>query len=326
MKSLVKISSIALISVIFNFAYANNNSLAKSLKKLNGKIIEYVSDGNGFNTKTIFYEGQNEVVAFDAQFTTQYAKKAIKHLRKFTNKPISWLVITHPNPDKFNGASVFKKEGAKILSSELTKKNMPQVHAYKKYYFVKVAKMFPNKSYPKMPTIDETFENEFTIKLKDGESIILREYGRPAVSLNQTVATLPNNLGIVVGDLIHHNAHAWLEGGINESKATPTISEWIELLKIVQNDHSENINVYGGRGEVSQIRVAIPAQIKYLKKSEIIVENYIRKLGNKKNELISDKANEHYTNITQIFKKEFPNYNLPYMIQYGVYGLVNSKF
>ncbi len=73
-----------------------------------GRIIEFKSGAEGFDTRTFFYEGQSEVIAFDAQFTPALAKQSIEHLRKYTNKPIAWLVITHPNPDKFNGVSVFK--------------------------------------------------------------------------------------------------------------------------------------------------------------------------------------------------------------------------
>ena len=83
---------------------------------------------------------------------------------------------------------------------------MAHVHAYKKYYFVNLAKMFTEKNYPKMPIIEEVFEDELTIRLKGGESIELKEYGRSGISLNQTIAALPNNKGLVVGDLIHHKS------------------------------------------------------------------------------------------------------------------------
>lgn len=325
MKNLLKISTITLMSTAFSLTSCASSDLSRNSIKTTGKVIEYVSDGTGFNTKTVFYEGKDEVVAFDAQFTKKHAEDAIKHLRKFTNKPISWLVITHPNPDKFNGASAFKNEGAKIISSQLTKNNMTQVHAYKKYYFVNIAKMFTGENYPKMPMIDEVFRDELTISLKGGESIELKEYGRPGISLNQTIAVLPNNKGLVVGDLIHHNAHAWLEGGINNSVATPTINEWIELLEEIQNDYKGNTSIYGGRGEVVPLELAIPKQINYLRKSEMIVDTYIQSLGENIQELKSDKANNHYAKITEAFEKEFPNYKLSYMIQYGIYGLVNSK-
>ncbi len=52
---------------------------------------------------------------------------------------------------------------------------------------------------------------------------------------------------------------------------------------------------------------------------------YISSLGKKKQELQSDKANQHYQAIQKIFEKTFSQYQLGYKIQYGIYGLVNSK-
>jgi hypothetical protein len=52
-----------------------------------------------------------------------------------------------------------------------TKKSIPGVHSYKKYYFVNLTKMFTEESYPKEAQINETFEEELTLRLSDGESI-----------------------------------------------------------------------------------------------------------------------------------------------------------
>ena len=296
-----------------------------STSRKSGRIIEFTSDANGFNTKTIFYEAKEEVVAFDAQFTESHAKAAIEHLRKFTNKPISFLVITHPNPDKFNGASVFQKEGTKVIASKLTRENMKQVHEYKKYYFVKIAKMFTDKTYPQMPIIDEVFNDELVIRLKGGESIYLKEYGQAGVSLNQTVAEIPNTGVLIVGDLIHHNAHAWLEGGIFDGKAKPTLTEWINLLEDLKKDYKSDIQVYGGRGDAVTLDFAVNDQVAYLQKADELTTEYINSLGQAKNELETEKAEVHYNQLSEIFKSEFPNYKHEYMIQYGIYGLVNSK-
>ena len=130
-----------LTTLMLTFALSVNACAYQKVSIYNGKVIEFTSNANGFNTKTIFYEGKNEVIAFDAQFTPELARKSIEYLRKFTSKPISYLVITHPNPDKFNGASVFQNEGAKVVASRATKLAIPEVHAYKKYFFVKNSKI-----------------------------------------------------------------------------------------------------------------------------------------------------------------------------------------
>jgi glyoxylase-like metal-dependent hydrolase (beta-lactamase superfamily II) len=68
-----------------------------------GEVFAFESDAGGFNTRTWFYDDGQELVAFDAQFTPELARQAIAFARARTAHPIRTLVITHPNPDKFNG-------------------------------------------------------------------------------------------------------------------------------------------------------------------------------------------------------------------------------
>ena len=79
-------------------------------------------------------------MAFDAQFTPDPAEPAIASLRAQTDNPITYLVITHPNPDKFNGAPAFQAEGAEVIASKATADAIPGVHAYKKAGFVGIAR------------------------------------------------------------------------------------------------------------------------------------------------------------------------------------------
>lgn len=292
-----------------------------------GKLYTFKSDGQGFDTKSFFYDSGKEVVVFDAQFTGQYAQQSIDYIRKQTKSPIKYLVITHPNPDKFNGLQAFQKIGAKVIASKKTVQAMPGVHQYKKYYFVKIAKSFTDGTYPALGTVDITFDKEYTLNLSTGEDITLSELGTPGVSSNQTVAYIPSTRSYIVGDLIHHKAHAWLEGGIVNGKPLPNLKAWRGTLEALSQraEETPNAKVYGGRGDKAQIQDAISQQIAYLKKAESTVESYIQGLGERKSELSGEKAGEHYKALTQAFEKAFPEYKLSYMIQYGIYGLVNSK-
>src|SRR5215217_12524 len=128
-----------------------------------GALYTYDSGEAGFFTKTYFYDTGTEVVAFDAQFTPQLAEAAIASLREHTDNPISYLVITHPNPDKFNGAPVFQEAGAEVIASEATEAAIPGVHAYKKAGFVGMG-MFTEDTYPPQASIDETFAGTRTLE------------------------------------------------------------------------------------------------------------------------------------------------------------------
>ncbi len=286
-----------------------------------GRIIEFKSGAEGFDTRTFFYEGEKDVVAFDSQFTGELARQSIEHLRKFTSKPISWLVITHPNPDKFNGASVFKSMGARIMASNSTVQAMPEVHSYKEYFFVNIAKMFKKEDYPSLTSVDETFEGQTEIVLRGGEKIQLRELSHPGVSSTQSVAYIPSVQALIVGDLIHHRAHAWLEGGIVNGKAKPTIQKWIWALQELVTLYPAETNVFGGRGVNADLKTAASAQINYLNEARALVKSEIKAAKKMK----ESELKELYKKLTKKFQARFPEYDLAYMIEYSIYGLVQSE-
>jgi glyoxylase-like metal-dependent hydrolase (beta-lactamase superfamily II) len=291
-----------------------------------GTLYTYDSGEAGFFTKTYFYDTGSEVVAFDAQFTPQLAEAAIASLREQTDNPITSLVITHPNPDKFNGAPAFQQEGAQVIASEATEAAIPGVHEYKKAAFVGMG-MFTEETYPEQATVDETFTGTHTIELSGGKAVELSELSQPGVSSTQTVAFIPELNALIVGDLVHHKLHAWLEGGIVNGQATPTIDDWIADLQELETTFAgePEPTVYGGRGEPAPLSVAVADQIAYLQKADQIVTDYVAGLGDKTSELSSDKAGEHYAAIQAELEKAFPDYAFPDMISFSVYGLVNSK-
>lgn len=280
------------------------------------KITNFESDGNGFNTKNFFYDNGKEVVVVDTQFTPALAEQSIKFIQGQTKSPIKYVIITHPNPDKFNGMSVFQKLGAKVIASNKTAEAMPGVHAYKKYFFVNMAKMFTEETYPVLSKPDITFDKSYTLTLSNGEKIKLTETGKAAISSNQTLVSIPSEKALIVGDLVHHKAHAWLEGGIVNGNPKPEMKSWIESLKALKKDFSKDTVVFGGRGEPAKVSEAVDAQVNYLQKLDSIVSEQVKKAG---------KGQEQYDVIQGLAEKAFPDYKLGYMIKYGVYGLVNSK-
>lgn len=291
-----------------------------------GRLLIFEADANGFNTKTFFYDTGDQVVAFDTQFTPDFAKQAIAALRAQTTNPLAYAVITHPNPDKFNGIAAFQAAGAKSVASRATAAAMPGVHAYKKAFFVG-AGAFTDETYPTLGAIDQSFAGTTTLDLGSGKSVQLRELSQPGVSSTQTVAFVPEVNALIVGDLIHHRAHAWLEGGIVDGKPTPTLNGWIADLQALQDGSGGTAEptVYGGRGEAAALMAATEAQIAYLRRADQIVTDYVAGLGDRKAELNGPDANAHYTALTKAFEAAFPDYALSYMIQYGAYGLVNAK-
>ena len=294
------------------------------------RISDFESDQSGFNTKTYFYDNGREVVVFDTQFTPDLAEKAIEYIKSQTEHPIKYVVITSPNPDKFNGIEAFQKIGAKVIASDATVSSLGEVHIYKKNFFVKVAKMFTGENYPKLGRPDITFDKNYSIKLSHGETVELLELSKSAVSSNQTIAHIPRIKALVVGDLVAHKAHAWLEGGIYQGTAVPKIRNWIADLNEVKALFADkDVTVYGGRGASAKLDEAVDAEINYLEKVDSLVTDYVKDLavrGRKKKDLTDPAvASKHYAEIKNRVESLFPGYEYSYLVQYGVYGLVNSK-
>ena len=70
---------------------------------------------------------------------------------------------------------------------------------------------------------------------------------------------------------------------------------------------------------------SVKGQIDYLRRAEKVVDGYLAKLGVRQDELKTAKASSHYAALKAEFEKEFPGLGLSYLIEYGIYGLVNSK-
>ena len=86
----------------------------------------------------------------------------------------------------------------------------------------------------------------------------------------------------------------------------------------------EGATVYGGRGKTASVSVAVKAEQEYLERMEAIITQYVADLRDAKAELSGPNAATHYTAIAALAVKAFPEHALPYLIEYGVYGLANQ--
>ncbi len=289
-----------------------------------GQLGVFQSDANGFETRTYWYDDGREITVFDTQFVPQLTDAMVAAIRKSSDRPITRVVVTHPNPDKFNGLSVLHKLGATSMASKATADAMAGVDAYKRYFWVKIAKTFTAETYPAFEAVKQTFTGKSTITLASGETITLFELKNPGVSATQSVARIDATGDLIVGDLVHHGAHAWLEGGIVEGKPRPDIKGWIAALDELKVLGGKTVR--GGRGEDAPVEAAATSQQAYLRAIDALVTEYISGLGAAKVELADPaKASKHYTAIQELATARFPDRKLGYLIGYGIYGLMNSK-
>lgn len=289
-----------------------------------GTLGVFQSDAGGFDTRTYYYDDGKEVTVFDTQFVPSLTTAMVEKIRSETASPITRVVVTHPNPDKFNGLSVLHALGAVSVASKATADALPAVHAYKKSFWVGTMGAFTEATYPRFEPVRQTFSGKATIPLASGETITLFELKNAGVATTQTVARIDGTGDLIVGDLVHHDAHAWLEGGLVGGKPAPDLASWIAAL-----DELKSLNgttVRGGRGTDAPVAEAVSQQQNYLRTMDRLVGDYVAGLGSRKAELRApDTAKPHYAELQTRAAAAFPAYAAPYMVGYSVYGLVQSK-
>lgn len=308
---------------LFGLLSAAVSSLAAQAAQA-GTLNVFTSDAAEFHTHSAWYDDGHEVTVVDAQFTHAHAQALIDHVKRRTRSPITRVIVTHPNPDKFNGLPVFHAAGAVSIASAATAAAMPSVDAYKRHYWVDVAGVFTQATYPRVEPVKQTFSKRMTIRLASGETLTLTELAQPGISSHQTVVRIDPTGDLVVGDLVHSNHHAWLEGGIVNGKPVPTLAGWKVGLR--ELPRLGNGKVYGGRGDALPVREAVAQQVAYLERVEAIVDRYLDGLGERVQEAVDPKqARAHHAAIQAAVAAAFPNFAGPDMVGYSVYGLVQQK-
>ena len=112
-------------------------------------------------TNSSFVIGDRSVAVIDTQVNAPTAVEFLRLLRTVTQKPIEYVVNTHYHWDHTNGNALFKKEGAAIISSALTKEFMVQRAPRQKEFLS--GRGFELGNDPLLP--ERTFEGETEIDL-----------------------------------------------------------------------------------------------------------------------------------------------------------------
>lgn len=278
--------------------------------------VAFTTGADGFHTTSWWVDTGSEVVVFDAQFTPALAEQVIADIRARTDSPITTLVITHPNPDKYNGATAFQAAGAEVVASAETAAAMPGVDAYKEAYFVG-AGMFTEETWPTLVQVDRTFEQRLEL---EGTGITLEVLEHGGVTGTQTVALLPGG-GVVVGDLVAARTHAWLEGDVSTGAPTPDLDQWRAALDELRARVGDDAVVYPGRGPALPAGEVLVEQGLYLEQAEALVRAELAAVEDPAAELSGPDAGARYAAITAAFEGAYPEYAHSYLVIYGVYGL-----
>lgn len=207
----------------------------------------------GFDTNTFWIEGPGGVVVIDTQFLPSQAAQALAHIERVTGKRVVLAVVLHPNPDKFNGAEVYRAHGARVISSAQVVAAIPAVAAQRRRAFQ--SRYAPD--YPAADPVVEPFGDASTTLDVAGLSLRLHVLGRGCSEAHVVVTWNDHLFG---GDLLVSQTHAWLELG--------HVDAWRERVRDMRAMSPRR--VHPGRGPSGDVTL-LDATDAYLARTEALV-------------------------------------------------------
>ena len=190
-------------------------------------VFDFDSSNSGF---LVTDEG---VLVIDTRQHPRDGEDLIQRIRKVTDKPIKWVVITHFHGDHHFGNAPFKGLGATIVAQEETATLMKKTFNKE---FARRGKFFSSRNYdPKEVTLvlpDVTFDHEMTIHL-GGKDIRLLYLG-PGQNPGDTFVLIPHDRAI-------YTPGAFAKRSWANTAFTPSVESWTKLLDQVAGMDVDNV-------------------------------------------------------------------------------------
>lgn len=209
-----------------------------AVKRVAPDLYFYWNDGSSNSAFLVTDEG---VLVIDTQQHPADARRLLAEIRKVTDKPVKWAVVTHAHGDHFLGNPVFKSEGATLISHRDTRGMMQKYYkdeVQRRQAYFKNHKLDTSEVQLVLPEV--TFDTRFTIHLG----------GRTAELIHLGAAQNP-------GDTLIYFPHArtlFLGGPFSRRNwsnysFTPSVEGWIAVLRKAAEFDADTF--LGGHGDVA---------------------------------------------------------------------------
>ncbi|MGB7184696.1 MAG: MBL fold metallo-hydrolase [Burkholderiaceae bacterium] len=197
-------------------------------------------------------EGEDFVVAIEARATPQAARDWLAQLRKHTDKPVRYLVLTHYHAVRVLGASAFNAQ--EIITSETTRLLIEERGKQDwDSEFGRMPRLFKDpEEIPGLTRPTLTFENSMRIELGgDRGHLELKFCGRGHTAGDISV-WYPKHKVLFAGDLVEAEAALYTGDAFHMDWSTHTLDN----IKAFQAEA-----LIGGRGAVAKGRAAVDASV-----------------------------------------------------------------
>ena len=209
------------------------------VKQIAPDLYFFWNDGS---SNAMFMVTDEGVLVIDTQQHPADARRLLGLIRKVTDKPIKWVLVSHAHGDHFLGNPVFKAEGATIVSQRDTRGMMQKYYkdeVQRRQAYFKRYKLDTGELQMVLPEV--TFDSRFTIHMG----------GRTAELISLGAGQNP-------GDTLVHFPHArtlFLGGPFSRQNwsnysFTPSVENWIALLRRAAAFDADTF--IGGHGDASK--------------------------------------------------------------------------
>ncbi len=241
-----------------------------------------VTGGSGANTG--FFIGKNQVVVIDAKMSKESAVQMIEEIKKFTQKPVKCVILTHSDGDHVNGLSGFPK-GIDIISH----RNSYQ-HMDKAFEDQELREHLPNI----------TFSDELNLYI--GKEKIKLLYFYPAHTDGDIIVFFPEQKVAFIGDLIFLDRDPL----IHKHKNGNSFGLVKTLKGILELEADTFIHGHGDIAHRKDIKVFVDS----LEKKQIRIKNLIKEgksLEEVKKEFGIEESQSRRPSIVEIIYQELKN-------------------
>jgi len=241
----------------------------------------------GYRMNLGFIVGTKGILVIDTGYTEAMATEMLAQIRKISQAPIIAAINTNSQPHRFFGNTVFKKAGAKIISTAKEKQRMAaNLNQYKN----SIERILKLKSGTiKKPILPDAFITKpMTFKL-GGVSVIIESLGASHTPASLIARVIEDNV-IYSGDIIYGER---LLAVLPDSN----IKQWIATFKKLQ--HYNNTIIIPGHGK--------PAP---LKNFEFATLNYLQLLHQHMTQSLTDdmEAQDAINTLNQTAYRQLANY------------------
>lgn len=179
-------------------------------------LYDDISSNSGF---LVTDEG---VLVVDSRQHPVHGRDLIERIRKVTDKPIKWVVVTHAHGDHYYGNPAFKAIGATIIAHKDTMAGMiknESLEFKRRQRFFKSMQLDPAEVKTILP--DLTFDSRLTLQL-GGRTVEILHLG-PGQNPGDTLVHFPHARALYVGG-------PFARKNWSNMSFTPSVDGWIALL------------------------------------------------------------------------------------------------